>query len=220
MNLQAEHVHAWLSAHPDFFVDHPELLTDLTVPHADTGQAVSLVERQVQGLRERNRALETRLAELIQIARDNDALSAKVQTFAVRLMQQRSTEGAIDAILDGLREGFRVPHVAMRVWGTGIGRANAPERLPTQQEIQVFATGLTSPLCGNHPVYEVNRWFGEHGPRLRSFALAPLGSPAFGLLVLASEEAERFYPDMGTVYLAQLAALAGAALEAHAAGQD
>jgi hypothetical protein len=63
-------------------------------------------------------------------------------------------------------------------------------------------------------VYEVNRWFGEDGPRLRSFALAPLGTPAFGLLVLASEDAGRFYPAMGTVYLARLAELAGAALQA------
>ena len=220
MNLQAEQVHAWLSANPDFFTHHPDLLGELTVPHPDTGQAVSLVERQVQGLRERNRTLETRLAELIQIARDNDALSAKVQAFALQLMQRRTSDGVVDAVLEGLREGFRVPHVAMRVWGTGIGRANGAERLPTQTEIQVFAAGLTAPMCGHHPVYEVNRWFGEHGPRLRSFALAPLGTPSFGLLVLASEDAERFYPDMGTVYLQQVAALAAAALESCAAGQD
>ncbi len=219
MTLQAEHVHAWLSTHPDFFEQHPDLLSVLRLPHPESGSAVSLVERQILTLRERNRTLEGRLAELIQIARDNDALSEKVQNFAVHLMGQRTGDGVVGAILEGLREGFRVPHVAMRVWGTGIGRHDHPERLPVADEIHVFAAAMQAPLCGHHAVYEVHRWFGEDAPRLRSFALAPLGTPAFGLLVLASEDAERFYPDMGTVYLAQLAALAGAALESCATDQ-
>lgn len=212
MSLQPQDIHDWLSAHPRFFEQHPELLATLSLPHPETGQVVSLVERQMQGLRERNRVLEGRLAELIQIARDNDALSDKVQAFGLRMLSERSPERVVEAILEGLREGFRVPHAALRLWRPELGRSDGREHQPVLSELRDFVSGMTTPVCGHHPIYEVNRWFGEDGPRLRSFALAPLGSPAFGLLVLASEEAERFYPEMGTVYLARLAQLAGAAL--------
>ena len=218
MNLEVADVHAWLREHPGFFDEHPEVLQGLTLQHPDTGQAVSLVERQMLALRERNRTLENRLTELIRIARDNDALSDKVQQFALLLIAQRAPGALVEAILDGLREGFRVPHAALRVWGAGLGRAEGPECQPVLAELQTFAASLDAPMCGNHAVYELNRWFGEDGPRLRSFALVPLGKPAFGLLVLASEDAGRFYPDMGTFYLARLAALAGAALQSVAAG--
>jgi uncharacterized protein YigA (DUF484 family) len=217
MNLQAQDIHDWLSAHPHFFEEHPDLLQTLALPHPDTGQAISLVERQMATLRERNRALEARLAELIQIARDNDALSDKVQAFGVRMLAERSPERVVEGILDGLREGFRVPHVALRLWAPEIGRTDGPEHQAVLQELQEFAASLTAPLCGHHPVYEVNRWFGEDGPRLRSFAIAALGTPAFGLLVLASEDPKRFYAAMGTVYLARLAELAATALRASAA---
>ncbi|MDE3010160.1 MAG: DUF484 family protein [Pseudomonadota bacterium] len=212
MSLQAQDVHDWLNAHPDFFEQHPELLASLSLPHPDTGQAVSLVERQMQALRERNRVLESRLAELIQIARDNDALSDKVQAFGLRMLAERSPERVVDGILDGLRDGFRIPHAALRVWLPGVGRGAGPEHQPVLAELREFAGGMRAPVCGQHPVYEVNRWFGEDAPRLRSFALAPLGTPAFGLLVLASEEPGRFYAEMGTTYLARLAELASAAL--------
>lgn len=208
----AETIHAWLSAHPDFFEQHPDLLASLQLPHPQSGEAVSLVEHQVRTLRERNRTLETRLADLIQIARDNDALSAKVQRFAVHVLRSSGSTARIDAVLEGLREGFRIPHVALRVWHPGLGRPGQAECQPVMDELRTFAEGLTQPMCGHHPVYEVNRWFGEDGPRLRSFALAPLGQPAQGLLVLASEDPERFYPEMGTAYVAQVAELVHAAL--------
>ena len=214
MTLAAQDIYDWLRQHPNFFEEHPDLLSTLTLPHPDTGQAVSLVERQMSTLRERNRTLEARLAELIQIARDNDVLSGKVQDFGLRMLTYRSADTVVDGILADLRDGFRVPHAALRVWRSDLGRADGPEHLPVLAELQDFALGMRHPVCGQHPVYEVNRWFGEDGPRLRSFALAPLGTPAFGLLVLASEDGERFYPDMGTVYLSRLADLAAAALQA------
>lgn len=220
MTLQADEIETWLNANPDFFQHRPELLNALALPHPDTGQAVSLVERQLLSLRERNRALEARLAELIQIARENDALSAKVQAFSLRLLQQRDPAQIVDAVTEGLREGFRVPHVAVRVWAHGTGRPGGEERQPVLEELQSFASSLAVPVCGSHPVYEINRWFGEDGPRLRSFALAALGQPAIGLLVLASEDPERFYSGMGTAYLGQLAAMAGAALLAAAVPGD
>jgi uncharacterized protein YigA (DUF484 family) len=212
MTLQVDEVCAWLRTQPHFFEQHPEFLPN---PQSDpeNGQVVSLLDRQLPALRDRNRILETRLAELIEIARENDALSDKVQSFAIDIMAKREPNLVAEAILEGLREGFKIPYVSMRLWGYALGDANSPWRQPVLAELQTFSVGMSHPVCGHHPIYEVNRWFGEDAPRLKSFALAPLGHPAFGLLVLASEEPDRFYPEMGTLFLGRLAALAAAAIE-------
>jgi uncharacterized protein YigA (DUF484 family) len=212
MTLQSDEVCAWLRTQPQFFEQHPEFLPTAK-SQQENGQIVSLIDRQLPALRDRNRILETRLAELIEIARENDALSDKVQSFAIEIMSKREPHQVADAILEGLREGFKIPYVAMRLWGYALGQEDSPWRLPVLAELQTFAVGMSHPVCGHHPIYEVNRWFGEDAPRLKSFALAPLGHPAFGLIVLASEEADRFYPEMGTLFLGRLAALATAAIE-------
>jgi uncharacterized protein len=212
MTLQSDEVCAWLRTHPDFFEHYPEFLTKGR-SEEESGAVVSLVNRQLPALRDRNRILETRLAELIEIARENDALSDKVQSFALEIMAKREPYLVGDAILEGLREGFKIPYVSMRLWGYSLGEENSAWRQPVLAELQTFAVGMSHPVCGHHPIYEVNRWFGEDAPRLKSYALAPLGHPAFGLLVLASEEPERFYPEMGTLFLGRLAALAAAAIE-------
>ncbi|NJR72025.1 MAG: DUF484 family protein [Gammaproteobacteria bacterium] len=52
---------------------------------------------------------------------------------------------------------------------------------------------MTAPYVGAHPVYETNLWFGEHAPHLKSYAMVPLKhNNVFGVLLLASENAERF----------------------------
>jgi len=212
MTLQAEEVCAWLRTQPQFFEEHPEFLTLLAPEQEGGSQVVSLLNRQLPALRDRNRILETRLAELIEIARENDALSDKVQSFALQIMSKRDPDLVAESILEGLREGFKIPYVAMRLWGYALGQEDSTWSQPVLAELQTFAVGMSHPVCGHHPIYEVNRWFGEDGPRLKSFALAPLGHPAFGLLVLASEEPDRFYPEMGTLFLGRLAALAAAAI--------
>ena len=56
-------------------------------------------------------------------------------------------------------------------------------------------------------------WFGEAAAHLRSFAYVALKQErAFGLLALASEDAQRFYPEMGTLYLKRLGDMTAAAL--------
>lgn len=81
----AESVAAYLSAHPEFFVDHDELIPDLRIPHLQGG-AVSLVERQVKLLRERNIEMRHRLSHLMDVARDNDRLFDKTRRLVLDLL--------------------------------------------------------------------------------------------------------------------------------------
>jgi uncharacterized protein YigA (DUF484 family) len=116
-----------------------------------------------------------------------------------------------------LREDFAVPHVAVRLWD-GIASAAADADGSVSAEARSFATGLNGPYCSAHAMADTAAWFGEIAPHLRSFAYVPLrGSRDFGLLALASEDPQRFYPEMGTLYLRRLGELASAALQRNGA---
>ncbi len=74
----------YLQNYPDFFERNSPLLAKLRLPHLrDVGATVSLVERQVEVLRERNQTLERKLKELVEVARANDALADRTRTVAV-----------------------------------------------------------------------------------------------------------------------------------------
>lgn len=212
MMLNQDQVAQFLKDHPDFFTQHAELLNTLSVPHPYSGQTISLGERQVMLLRDRARGLESKLREFIQFAEENDAIGEKLHKLALGLMRARSLDAVLATLYLSLREDFAVPHACLRLWN---GRA-APdwvEFTPVSDALLQFASGLTAPRCGHEVTEEVRAWFGETGAHLRSFALAPIREPGVtGLLVLASEDATRFYPEMGTLYLSWLAELAGAAV--------
>jgi len=210
MNITPEQIGEFLRLNPDFFSGHPELLADITVPHPYSGQAISLSERQLLALRDKSRGLEIKLREFIQFAEENDAIGDKLHKLSLGLMRAKTLEAALQSLYLGLSESFAVPHSAVRIW-----TANAPdmpEFAKVSVDIQVLGEGLSQPQCGAEVPDEVRAWFGEAGAHQKSFALAPLKEGNLtGLMVLASEDSKRFYPEMGTLYLTWLAELAGAA---------
>lgn len=213
MNITPEQISAFLQLNPNFFVDHSELLTDITVPNPYSGQAISLGERQVLALRDKSRGLEIKLREFIQFAEENDAIGDKLHQLSLSLMRAKTLEAALQSFYLRLSESFSVPHTAMRIWTVNTPETPGyPEFARVSEDIQVLVEGLSQPQCGADVPEEVRAWFGEVGAYQKSFALAPLKEGNLtGLMVLASEDGKRFYPEMGTLYLAWLAELAGAA---------
>ncbi|MBV2204900.1 MAG: DUF484 family protein, partial [Pseudomonas sp.] len=124
----AEAVAAYLRAHPEFFVDHDELLTELRLPH-QPGAAVSLVERQVKLLRERNIEMRHRLSQLMDVARDNDRLFDKTRRLVLDLLDASSLEEVVSAVEDSLRHEFQVPYVSLILFSDAVlpvGRSVSP----------------------------------------------------------------------------------------------
>jgi hypothetical protein len=211
MNITPEQISEFLKLNPDFFVGHPEMLADITVPHPYSNQAISLGERQVLALRDKSRGLELKLREFIQFAEENDAIGDKLHKVALNLMQARSLDAVFQSLNMNLSESFAIPHSTIRVWADNA--PDMPEFARVSADIQVLMTGLTQPRCGPDAPDEIRAWFGSVGGNQRSFALAPLREENLnGLLVLASEDVKRFYPEMGTLYLTWLAELSGAAI--------
>ncbi|MDE2259847.1 MAG: DUF484 family protein, partial [Betaproteobacteria bacterium] len=199
---------------------HSALLVDINLPHPHGTHAVSLSERQLQALREKNRALESRMNELISYAGSNDNTSSKVHRLAVSLIGARSLSSVLDITQRQLNDDFAVPQCAIRLWG--IAQENGRiEFSPVQSELREFVSHMETPHCGHHAVYETSRWFESAAPSLRSFAMMPLrDKDTFGVLLLASPDENRFYPDMGTFYLNRIADLLSAALRAQTHASD
>lgn len=211
--MNADDVARYLRDHPDFLVEHGDIFVEVTVPHPHGGQAITLAERQLHALRDKIRQLESKLAELIRFGEENDEISAKLHRLTVELLRADHYEAFHAALMQGLREDFIVPHVALRVWGCA-HPAHGEVFEPVGEELRFQVAEMRRPYCGAPADLEALAWFGEASPRLRSVALLPLRADGqvLGLMAFASEEAERFYAEMGTLYLERLGDTVAAAL--------
>ena len=211
--MNAEDVANYLRENPSFFENYADFLSQIRGPHPLGGQAIPLSEWQVQALREKNKVIETKLAELIQFSEENDVISDKVHRLTLALLKLDGVESLIAAVHLNLREDFAVPHSALRTWGKGPA-LDLPEFAPVSDDLKAYAAGLAQPYCGPNENAECAGWFGEAGAQIRSVALMPLlaDGACFGLLALGSEDVRRFYPEMGTLYLRRLGEMVSAAL--------
>ncbi len=214
-DMQPELIAEYLTRHPNFFNDFPTLLADLHIPHPHGTHAVSMSERQLIALRDKLRMLEGKLAELIQFGEENDGISEKLHAMSLAMVTATQPQDIVAALAIHLRDGFAVPHHVLRAW-TLTGEPMPGLDAPVPQTARDATAALTHPVCGALAIPEASDWFGEIAPHLRAFATIPLRpAPAaapLGVLVLASEEARRFYPGMGTLYLDRLSQLVGATL--------
>lgn len=212
----------FLQQNPDFFERHGALLTKLKLAHNRGAAAVSLIERQVQALREKNQALETRLRDLIEVARGNDALAAKIHRLACRLIAARTAQTLLDALETSLREDFGASEWLLL-------RAAAQDsalRAVTSRHLRVLEANAAEwrmfdtlfeaakPRCGQIRDSQRDFLFGVAGAvEIGSAALVPLGrGPVAGLLAVGSPDAERFHPAMSTEFLARMGDLVSEAV--------
>ena len=209
--MEAGAVAEYLQQNPGFFEQYADLLAEIFVPHPHGGRAIPIAERQIVTLREKTAQLETTLQGLIQFGSENDAISEKLHRSTLALFAAPDLETTLGVLYHSLRDDFRVPQVALRLWGKVPEQSYLPELAATSQELREYAAGLGAPYCGTQAQFESRDWF-DPQPTLKSFAFLPLRTQqTFGLLGLGSETPGRFYAGMGTVYLTRLAELASVA---------
>jgi uncharacterized protein YigA (DUF484 family) len=213
--LKDDDVARYLRENPGFFESYADMLAEITVPHPHSGRAIPLSDRQMLGLREKSRALESRLAELLQIGEENDAIGEKIHRLSLALLAAPDLQSLLAALYMHLHEDFAVPHSALRIWGAereALGGESAEFR-PVGEQLKRYAATLSQPFCGPSGNAEAATWFGESASHVRSVAhMALRDKDCFGMLALGSEDVLRFYPEMGTLYLKRMGDLASAAL--------
>ncbi|MGH8536037.1 MAG: DUF484 family protein [Gammaproteobacteria bacterium] len=203
-------VAAYLKAHPQFFVEHPAVLAEIAVPHV-TGEAVSLVERQVAALREQYRRLESKYRELLTIAAENDDLRRRLHELTIKLLGSDDIKVTIATLYRALMEDFRADFVALKVFAAPrpVNGEPVPEFLGRDAaERDVFAALIAGmhPRCGGLEPSQRDALFGAARGENGSAVLLPLARRRWsGVLGVGSFDARRYASGMGVDFLAQLA---------------
>jgi len=216
-------VSGYLEAFPEFFERNPQLLQRIRLPDArGGGSTVSLLEKQVDVLRERNRLLERKLAEFIGVARGNDELAAKIHRLTTRLVHARGLDRVVDAVEASLREDFDVQRAVLVLFreDAALAARESPFiRLAERQgaDMRSFESLFAGdkPRCGQVRDSQRDYLFGEGAVDVGSVALVPLGPGGnLGLLACGATDSRRFNPTVSTDFLARIGELIAAALVA------
>ncbi|WP_153098848.1 DUF484 family protein [Paraburkholderia hayleyella] len=149
---------AYLLATPDFFVEHAEVLAAVRLANPHGKAAVSLQERQIEILREKNKMLERRLAELLRYGHENDSMATHFCHWTARVAAERDPHALPQVIAAGLREVFEVPQAALRVWGVAEPYRQADFTRQAGEEMRLFANSLVVPYCGANSGFEAAQW--------------------------------------------------------------
>ena len=210
----------FLTNTPGFFERHAEVLASVQITSPHGARAVSLQERQAEMLREKIKGLEQRIMEMVRHGSENAGIANKVHQWTGALLQVKDPFDLPQAVVDGVRTLFDVPQAAVRVWEVAAPYIDADFTQGASDDARAFASSLTMPFCGPNLGFEPAAWLAnEASEPAQSLALLPLragaidsATPAFGLLVLGSQDPQRFDATMGTEFLSRMAELASAAL--------
>lgn len=207
--LDSDTVAAYLRLHPEFFIDHDELIPELRIPH-QRGDTVSLVERQVKLLRERNIEMRHRLSQLMDVARDNDRLFDKTRRLVLDLLDASSLEEVVSCVEDSLRSEFQVPFVSLILFsdaalpvGRSVSSAEAHQAIGG-----LLAGGKT--ICGVLREHELNFLFGAEGAQVGSAAVVGINYQGLhGVLAIGSADPQHYKSSLGTLFLGYIAEVLG-----------
>jgi len=213
MKFGSEEVAQYLKQHPQFFDEYADMLADIYVPHPHGGRAIPISERQIVTLRDKNHILQDKLRELVKFGEENDVISEKMHRLSIMFLTFTHLNDFLNELNSILRDNFSVPHVALRLWNINCDSLEMSKFISTNTETHTVTNRLLHPYCGPQLTDEIKSWFGESAAHLRSFSMIPLRiRQTIGVLVLASEEPQRFYPEMGTLYLQRLGDLVSTAI--------
>jgi hypothetical protein len=221
-----EQVGDYLVAHPEFFERHPGVLARLRLPHQRGSAAVSLVERQVLVLRDKNGALEHKLHELIENGRANDAIADRMHRLTRRLLRARDLATTLVGLDTSLREDFGASRWLVLLTEStppGLsGHRNPHVRVVPRgsAELKIFESFFESgrPRSGQIRDTQRDYLFGNDGGPVGSTVLVPLGERAsLGLLAIASHDTERYLPTMSTDFLVRIGEIVTEAITSRAA---
>lgn len=219
MNLQSEQpcetedrdelVSIHLKGNPDFFLRHPEILKHLELPHS-SGDAVSLIERQVKVLREEAASYQHKLEKLISVAKENEELNRRLHHLTLTLIAAATFDEVVNALEDEFHDDFQAEAMELHLFSA----AKADREL--NPDLDGFAQFLDAavPQCGHLPHAKLEYLFGPQAAQIRSTALIPIKAQGLlGLLAFGSNSDHRFHPEMGTEYLTRLGEIVSKTLE-------
>ena len=213
MKFSSEDVAQYLKQHPQFFDEYADMLSDIYIPHPHGGRAIPISQRQIVTLRDNNKILQDKLRELVKFGEENDVIGEKMHHLSIMLLTFPRLNDLLNKLDSILQDNFSIPHVELRLWNIDFGSLEISKFINTNTEIHTMTNSLLHPYCGPQLTDEIKHWFDKSATNLHSYSMIPLRTKqTIGLLVLASEEPQRFYPEMGTLYLQRMGDLISTAI--------
>lgn len=218
----AEAVAQYLFDHPDFLQSHPELLDQLALPH-ESGEAVSLIERQVERLRSRNGKLTGQLNHLVKMAGENEVLMTRLHELTLELMTIGDLAAFFDRLTDVLQDEFEADVLNISLYGQAVQAGDDTPIFEVDRddpELQQLGPQLDKreATCGRLNRKKLDALFRSRAQWVQSTAVVPIGDKGF--LAIGSSDPARFYPGMGTLFLDLLARVIFTRLEIEAPEQQ
>ncbi|MCZ6617221.1 MAG: DUF484 family protein [Gammaproteobacteria bacterium] len=200
LGLTDQDVMAYLRGDPEFFRRYPGLLSELNLPH-ESGTAVSLIERQVAILRERNMNMRRRMNELVKVAKDNDELFGKTRTLTLELLHVRAWHDLNEVLATYLLADFQADFVCCHLLNQPVSMdhlVNHDGELPHESHV----VG-NRPVCTTLRPVELNELFPiQNHQKTGSAVLAPLAFDASrGCLAIGSRDPDHFTSQMDTLFV-------------------
>jgi uncharacterized protein len=215
-NLTSTQVEQYLREHPEFFNEHLHLLEHMRIPHP-SGNAISLISKQLELFRIRHQELESQLIELIEIARENDTSYVRMHKLTLALLDSMTIEEAVVNLEMVLSEYFFTDFVAVRII-----KHPPPDAMmsnlyiePNSDELKPFSKELSSnqPTCGRPTLTQAKFLFGDAALEVQSYAIIPMMFTQLeGFLAIGSREDGRFHFSMGSLFLTQMSEIVGTRL--------
>lgn len=196
-----DQVKAWLIEYPEFLLANPDVLETLEIPHG-SGTA-SLIEHQVRRLRQENGRLKQQLSQLSGIAGENERLMQRLHRLTLELMASVDVEEFLGQLVDRLADDFNADQVKLALIEPNPELLELPEVQALPDEHPAWLKRLLErgePDCGRLTRAKIELLFSKPAAeQIGSAALVPVSGQ--GVLAIGAQSPERFYPDMGTLFL-------------------
>lgn len=197
----------YLRSHSEFFIDHEYLLKEIKLPHP-SGKAISLVERQVHVFREQRDDLQRELADLIDIAKQNDQFFDKSKRLLMNLLEAQTLDEVMIVIENSVQNDFELPFCSMLLFGDKLEYPVSNVQMVSEYEAEaVLGTLMESKraVCGRFTADQMQCLFPETKESVASAAVIPLrGAELLGMFSLGSQDQDYFESGMGSLFLSYI----------------
>lgn len=204
-SISDKDVARYLGKNRDFFNNRHKLLMSLELPH-QRGGTISLVERQVSLLRERNLNNKKKLDTYVLTAKGNDLIFANCQKLILSLIGAQESDSFFSALEKSLQKDFKCEAYSLIIYNDEPRQINHFTSLISESTAKEYVAGLMKnklATLGNLKPSEQDFLFGHQSNKVKSAAVLPLirGKKPYALLAIGSEDPLYFQAGMGTVFI-------------------
>lgn len=195
----------YLLANPEFFVDNTDVLTEINLPHGENG-AISLVEKQVAMLRERDKSSRVKLDEFLKAAKQNDDIFKKSQFMILGLIEATDQASFLKNLEKGFKRDFKSGAYSLLIFGNEPEQINHFTSIVPKETAKEYVASLirsTKPTLGVLRPAEQDFLFRHQSEKVKSAVVLSVreGREQIALLAIGNSDPNYFKPGMGTLFV-------------------